>query len=462
MHYQIAKRMPGGRRILLVAACMIVALLGAGIGKGQSPKVVRQLSPSPNKRYLIDQTGAPFLMQGDAGWSLIVGLSDAEEEQYLKDRRQKGFNTVIVELIEHKFCKNPPLNRAGDAPFTTPGDFSTPNEKYFAHADWVIRKAAENGIQVLLAPIYLGYIGTDEGWIEEILKLEPEKCLAYGRYLGKRYEDFDNIIWVMGGDRNPGDALEKVNLIALGIREYDKRHLFTAHCHPENSAVDQYSGGKWLNINSTYTYNIVHAKLLEDYNRKITFPFFLIESSYEGEHNSSEVQIRRQAYWSVLCGGFGHVMGNNPIWHFDGPWQYPTKLNWEQSLGLPGSVGMMYWGKLFRSRAWYDLIPDQKHEVVTAGLGEFRGLDYLAAGRTSDGSTVIAYMPTKRTITVDLSKVSGSQAVGWWFDPRNGQATAAGTFPTTGAQELTPPGEGDWVLVLDDASKQRLPPGGNQ
>ena len=115
-----------------------------------------------------------------------------------------------------------PLDRAGDAPFTTPGDFSTPNEKYFAHADWVIHKAAENGRTVLLAPIYLGYIGTDEGWIEEILKLEPEKCLAYGRYLGKRYKDFDNIIWVMGGDRNPGAALEKVDLIALGIGESGK------------------------------------------------------------------------------------------------------------------------------------------------------------------------------------------------------------------------------------------------
>ena len=67
----------------------------------------------------------------------------------------------------------------------------------------MIHKAGEYGIQVILAPFWLGYIGSDEGWIEEILKLEPEKCLAYGRYLGKRYEGFDNIIWLMGGDRNP-------------------------------------------------------------------------------------------------------------------------------------------------------------------------------------------------------------------------------------------------------------------
>ncbi|HMD86395.1 MAG TPA: glycoside hydrolase family 140 protein [Terriglobia bacterium] len=448
----------GGKRIL-VATCAIGVLLGTVMGKGQSPSVVTQLSPSANKRYLVDQSGTAFLLQGDAAWSLIVGLPDAEVEQYLKNRRQKGFNTIIVELIEHKFCKKPPLNEAGDAPFTTPGDFSTPNEKYFAHADWVIRKAGEYGMQVLLVPIYLGYKGTDEGWIEELLKLEPEKCLAYGRYLGKRYKDFDNIIWVMGGDRNPETALEKVDLIALGIREFDQRHLFTAHCHPENSAADQYTGGKWLDINTTYSYEIIHSKLLGDYNRTPTLPFFLIESAYEGEHNSSEVQIRRQAYWSVLCGGFGHVMGNNPIWHFDGPGLFPAMMTWQQAMDLPGSVGMMYWGRLFRSRAWFDLVPDHKHEVVTGGLGEFTGLDYLAAARTSDGSTVIAYLPSKRTISVDMSKVSGAQTTGWWFDPRTGRATAAGDFPTSGSQELTPSGEGDWVLVLDDASKNRLPPG---
>jgi len=119
----------------------------------------------------------------------------------------------------------------------------------------------------------------------------------------------------------------------------------------------------------------------------------------------------------------------------------------------------MHWGRLFRSRPWFELVPDQKHEAVTAGLGEFRGLDYLAAGRSVDGSAVIAYMPTRRTVTVDMSKVSGAQALGWWFDPSTGKATAAGAFPTSGTREFTPPAEGDWVLVLDDGSRRRLPPG---
>ena len=46
-------------------------------------------------------------------------------------------------------------------------------------------------------------------------------------------------------------------------------------------------------------------------------PFVLMESSYEGEHNSSPVQIRRQAYWAILCGAAGQFLGNKPIWGFD-------------------------------------------------------------------------------------------------------------------------------------------------
>ena len=465
-------------RRVLPAGCVIAILLAATIDRAQSPGVVTQLSVSTNKRYLVDQNGVPFLMQGDSAQSLIVATTDAEVLQYLENRRQKGFNAIVMNLIdEHGYCKqsdtrcvqwatgfrqHPPLNLAGEAPFTTPGDFSTPNEKYFAHADWVIRKAAEYGMQALLYPTYLGCKGCSEGWYDEILAAEPAKCLAFGRYLGKRYKDFDNIIWVMGADRDPGPAQENFDLIALGIKEYDHRHLFTAHGHPEESGVDCCSLGGWLDFNTTYTYEIVHEKLLHDYTRTPTMPFVLIEATYEGEYNASEVQIRRQAYFASLCGAFGQFLGNSPIYGFEGPTIYPSKGTWQEAMDLPGSVDMVYWRRLFHSRAWFDLVPDQKHEVVTGGLGEFNGTDYLAAARTSDGSTVIAYMPTSRTITVDMTKVSGPQAIGWWFDPRTGRATAAGTFPTSGTQELIPPAQGDWVLVLDDASKRRLPPGTNQ
>jgi hypothetical protein len=343
------------------------------------------------------------------------------------------------------------VNRYGEGPFTTPGDFSTPNDKYFEHADWVIKKAAEKGIQVFLAPIYLGYIGTDEGWIEEALKNGPEKARAWGRYVGKRYQGFDNLIWMIGGDRNPEKAREDVDAVVVGIQEFDHRHIFTAHAHPENSAIDQYRDDGWLNLNTTYSYNIVHGMLLQDYNRTPPMPFMLTESTYEGEHNASAVQVRRQAYWAILCGATGQVMGNRPVWLFDPGWQ--------AALDSTGAQDITRLHALFASRPWYQLVPDQKHEVVVDGLGEFRGLDYLAAARTEDGATVIAYLPTARPFTVDMTKIAGKSAKAWWFNPRTGKSDSAGDFPTTDKKQFTPPGDGDWVLVLDDASRKAGAPG---
>lgn len=409
------------------------------------------LKISANRRYLTDQKDTPFLLQGDAPWSLIVGLTKEEAERYMDNRRQKHFNALMVNLIEHKFCKDPPKNPYGVEPFTEPGDLSTPNEEYFAHADWIIEKTEEKGIQLLLDPIFLGGAGGPEGWFKEMLASGPEKCLEYGRYLGERYRDFDNIIWHIGGDLNPAFGMKHINMIAIGIRECDNRHLFSAQAASESSAVEVFSSGCWLDINTTYSYSIVHRKVLVDYSRYPVMPLVLIESTYEGEHNSSQIQIRRQAYWAILCGAFGHVFGNRPIWLFD--------PGWESALDSPGAFGMMHWGSLFRSRKWYELVPDQEHEVVTDGLGEFRGLDYLAAARTRDGGTVIAYFPTRRAITVDMSQVNGTRAKAWWFDPRKGKASLAGEFSAKGSRQFTPPTEGDWTLVIDDASNDLPPPG---
>lgn len=116
-------------------------------------------------------------------------------------------------------------------------------------------------------------------------------------------------------------------------------------------------------------------------------------------------------------------------------------------------------GRLFRSRKWHELVPDEDHTVVTSGLGEFWGSDYLAAARTSDGKTVIAYMPTARTITVDLAKLDARQIKAWWFNPRNGTASPIGIYPGQEARQFTPPASEDWVLVLDDAEEDTRAPG---
>jgi len=102
--------------------------------------------------------------------------------------------------------------------------------------------------------------------------------------------------------------------------------------------------------------------------------------------------------------------------------------------------------------------------VLTDGYGTFSdsGLvgesDYATAARTSDGHTVMIYVPTFRTLTVNMTSVSGTKVTAWWYNPRDGSATKFGTYITSGSQDFTPPDANDWVLVLDDAAIPFTPP----
>ena len=61
------------------------------------------LQVSPDRRRFIDADGDPFLVVGDAPWSLIVNTTMEGCTRYLDDRHARGITTVMVNLIEHLF-----------------------------------------------------------------------------------------------------------------------------------------------------------------------------------------------------------------------------------------------------------------------------------------------------------------------------------------------------------------------
>ena len=88
--------------------------------------------------------------------------------------------------------------------------------------------------------------------------------------------------------------------------------------------------------------------------------------------------------------------------------------------GSEGARGMTYFGRLFRSRSWEKLVPDAA--VLTAGRA--MGATIAASARASDGSSVIVYAPSQRGLTVNMTKVAGTTARAWWFNPVTGTATS--------------------------------------
>ena len=408
------------------------------------------LKASANNRFLVDQTGVPFLMQGDSPQALIGNLSPSDADFFFADRQAAGYNAVWVNLLCDSYtgCNSNGTTFDGIPPFTTPGDLSTPNEAYFSRVDTIIQDAANHHITILLDPIETG------GWLSVAQSNGSTKDYNYGAFLGRRYRNFPNLVWLSGNDfQTWSTTSDDTDIIAVaqGIKDNDPNHIHTVELNffTSNSIDDQ----RWvplINLNASYTYNATYDMVLQAYNRNLK-PVFMVEADYEGEHNASNLTLRRQEYWSLLSGATGQLFGN----HFTS-FLLP---GWKSNMDTPGSNQFALSTRLFGPRKWFNLVPDQSHTFVTAGFGTYdannAASDFLTAALTPDGTLGIAYMPTSRVITVNLSKFS-APVTARWYDPANGTFTsiAGSPFANSGSRQFSPPGanadgDGDWLLVLE-------------
>lgn len=433
------------------------------------------LRVGPDGRHLVDQQGTPFFINGDTPWSLAAQVSREDVELYLRHRAALGVNSLIITIPEGFYCtgcrEGDPRDFYGNRPFLVPNKFTTPNPAYFDHADWVMRRAGEFGMQVLMSPMYTGYDTgkpTADGWYAALAgENSVADCRWYGEWIGRRYRAVPNLIYVLGNDRDPGDVREKIRAVAEGIQAQDPGHLMTYHARPGHSSADVWAPAqdRWLTLNGTYLYGDVWKKSLEDYRRTPPLPFFLFESRYENEGaqardiKGTPLQVRRQAYASLLAGSCGHHYGNGPVWHLNAAPEYPNgRAPWKEALNDPGAITLLpHIKRLFESRSWHTLVPDGDRKLVLNG--DEVADDPVPAARTQDRATAIAYVPTPRSIRVDLSQLSGAEVRGWWFNPRDGSRTDCGVFPGMRPHEFRSPSDGDWVLVLDDATRTFFPPG---
>ena len=298
-------------------------------------------------RHLVDQNGAPFLIAGESPQAMMVNISEEDAELFFTNRRSHGFNTAWINLICAKYTggRDDGSTTDGLKPFAGDFDFSQPDEKYFARCDRIVRLAAKHGTLVMLDPAETG------SFLAVMRKNGVDKCRAYGRYLGKRYAKFDNILWFHGndyGDHSPeNDKL--VTAVALGVKDFDDRHLHTIELNPDETSLDDERWAPIVGISAAYTYKPVHVPILRDYNRKTDHrvPTFMVESSYEfeqlgGAQLGTPRQLRLQEYSSNLSGAAGQLYGNKYTWPFlDG---------WKEKLDTPGAVQMKHVQALFEPR----------------------------------------------------------------------------------------------------------------
>ena len=435
------------------------------------------------KSYLVNTfTGKPVFIMGEQASNLNVELSaDSDIDLYLSTRQAQGFNFIWVGATDMGNHDNAPYNGLGQAPFG-PTPFTGMNEAYFEHLDYVLQRATAYGFEVLLMPAFVGsgssYCSDSTGWCLELQAAANSDLTNFGAYLGNRYKNYPNIIWVLGGDLDLvayPNLQAKMEAILTGIQSTDPNHMITIENEPGTTGPNSqdYNGGSaWpsgaWNLDFLYDNASTMASDADSaWTRTDHLPTFLGEDVLEGESSSpSDPGERTEKYQAVLGGTtLGFVFGNCVMWalgyHYTYCSSWTSSTQWKTWFNTAGATASMYLGKLMRSREFWKMVPDTSHTVVTAGYGS--GDTITVTSRSSDGQTIIAYIPkgNAATLTVDMSKVTSSSntAKCWWFNPSSGATTLIGSYANSGTQDFTPPDSNDRVLVIDDADANLPAPG---
>lgn len=428
-----------------------------------------KLAVSPDHRYLVHADGTPFFYLGDTAWQLFARLDRDESARYLENRRAKGFTVIQAVVLAELDGLNTP-NANGDRPLFD-NDPARPNEAYFKHVDAVVEIAGTKGLYIGMLPTWGDKV--TKAWGVGPVVFNEQNAEQYGRFLGSRYKDCPNIIWILGGDR-VADNVEPVwRAMARGIKAAGDDHLMTYHPQGTRTSADWFHNDAWLDFNMLQSghgrLDGDNYRLIEtDYRRTPVKPCFDGEPRYENHPVKwesdkgwfNDFDVRQAAYWALLAGAFGHTYGCHDIWQMKSP-KWPAvsaaRGNWVESMDLPGAAQMLHVRRLMESRPMLSRVPDQS--LIRSGQQE--GGRHLRAAR-GDGYLMV-YTPYGDTFRVSDESLSGTKRTAWWFNPRTGQAEKLADFDRGQTPDFDPPGDpargSDWLLIIDNPEKNFPPPG---
>lgn len=465
------------KNLLLIKAslALLLVLLCLPINGIAQTSNIFPLSLSPNQRYLVDKNQKPFLVKEFSAWGLIQGLSEVDEAAFLDSIKKKGFNTVMVSVVSNapsQMGGNPP-NWQGISPFKIKWDFSTPNEPYFQHVDHFFKIAEQKGFFVMAVPCYLGYRDDpSQGWSDEVLHSNNDtlKMRQYGVFLGKRYQNATNLMWIAGGDNNAeGKFFPYMHNLMEGIKSSGDQHLWTGHFDTNLNvhwSTDNPLYAHLMDIDGLYvwTESVMFEKgpqyksELQQYKKGKMI--LQLDQSYEHDvphfaDNENYQWIRRKNYGGLLSGCAGTSFSSGTIDN-----QCYSFKNWKPIMNTQGMQETAYCLRLFDALSWHKLIPDESEEVFLSGRGEMGSLDYVCTAKANDGSFYVIYLPKGHPFILNIQKISGKPMRMHWYNPRTGTSLRIGVAAPTERYGFAPPSEEDWILVLDNDPNFKMPAAG--
>lgn len=472
-----------------VAALAAAFLAGAGCTSAPPKEAVPPLKVSDNRRFLVTQDGKPFMWLGDTGWLLHSKLNREQTERYLEDRRAKGFNVIQTSVLHSLDVENVYGDKAvsdmdASRPLVTEG--CNPSDSlqydYWDHVDYAVNLAAQKGLYVAIVAVWGANVKS--GWVSR------EQAAAYAAFLGKRYANRSNVIWINGGDVAGADSSETWNTIGSTLRQHAPERLITFHPFGRSRSSEWFHAAPWLDFNMVQSGHRTYEQdpngvgqdtwrhIAIDYNLTPVKPTVDGEPSYEniphGLHDWHAEQyrhlrpkgyspaapqplwqaddVRRYAYWSVFAGGLGFTYGHNSVMQMLRPGDrlpgsYGATMLWTDALSAAGASQMQHLKNLMLSRPFLERTPDLS---LVANQGN--RYDHIQATRGK--AYAFLYTFNGREMQVNMGKIEGREVRASWYNPRSGELTEAGSLKNEGVAAFTPPSPevkdgNDWVLILD-------------
>ena len=448
------------KRFSGVALGVVCCLTAIAFAADVSATRMKPLRVSEDGHLLVEDGGEPFFVLADTAWPLFSGLSRSDVMFYLDDRKAKGFNTILSTLLysdPNGQTDQPPKHSVyGFWAFERNGyDLSRPNKQYWDHVDWVMQQAEERSLRLAIVPCRFPH---SDAWTQPLSGAVETR---FGEYLGIRTANYNNVIWLFGGDYPQDQDIHALRLMAEGIRYYAPHHLISYYTDDASSSGTFGQNERWMAFNSIRTDGnqnpAEYALVQQDWHRAPAKPTWLAESHYEQPDGRFAV---RQAAWRALLNGsvgFGYGVSDMFNSHGDG--------NWKDMLNMPGGGDVLRMLDLLKSQPWHKLVPDHAAKYPLLASADAEPGVHFPSACSADGDFAVIYLPLKTTIEVDMGKFRGP-VVAQWLSPAtlNSDGVDGSPFSNSGVRMLRPPdssdlSDSDLVLVLSATAAAEAPGG---
>lgn len=443
-----------------------------------------RLRISENGRYFIHEDGTPFPWLADTAWTMPQRMKWDDVEYYMEKRKSQGFTVLQIVALDPE--RDEQMRSPAGEKALHNDCLDTPNERYFEYLDWILDKAEAYGFYVLLLPAW-GQLVVGENWSGDVF----EKCVTednawnYGKWIGERYKDRKNILWCLGGDRQPihkGTDYRMVwRRMAEGLvqgitgkqvssSQADdawKEVLMTYHSCYEQETGECSTLSYWdeeepwiqfVMIQSGHGLTVKNYEIIQkEYQRDHVRPVWDGEPAYEMMPTSWPVadsfhdawMVRRRAYWSLFAGAFGFTYGHASVWCTISEKELDqiAVYTWFESLEGEGAYQMKYLRTVLEDLQTMRFIPAQEMLVqadtdkdvkrgckgdkdaceATGDAIEQELSHHIQICEDPDGTYICAYLPSGGALELDLAKAPvpvknrESGLFMWWFNPRDGR-----------------------------------------